>query len=159
MSESGKSHLGHVLDRWKDILKHLQVNKIEFKELEDFLSEGTFAQRYNRQVLPIHIAAYYLMPSKTLYNIRNDDRAIPLKFEQQVTGFFRRYSSSEADAKVLICEFVCFRAQQTPFEPARCCWEQWDKPKLFWEAAAGLTKFLSPLAIRLFSTPVNSVAS
>jgi len=31
--------------------------------------------------------------------------------------------------------------------------------KMFWELAAGLITFLSQIAIRIFSTPVNSVAS
>ena len=33
MSESGKSHLGHVLYHWKDILKHLRAKSIEHEEL------------------------------------------------------------------------------------------------------------------------------
>jgi hypothetical protein len=60
MSESGKSHLGHVLNRWMDLLKHLNEKKKEIMELETFIADGTFRNRYARQVLPIHIVAYYL---------------------------------------------------------------------------------------------------
>jgi len=62
MSKSGKSYLGHVLHRWKDIFKHLEINKLEFNEVNTFLSDGIFTQRYNRQVFDIHIVAYYLIP-------------------------------------------------------------------------------------------------
>jgi len=41
----------------------------------------------------------------------------------------------------------------------RLCWVQSDDPVQFWDAATGLTKFLSRIAIRLFSCHVNSVAS
>lgn len=162
MSESGKSHLGHVLHRWKDIFKHLEIKKREFNEVNTFLSDGIFAQRYNRQVLDIHIVAYYLMPQTTLRDIQNVDfqaRAIPINFEQQIGKFFRRYSSSEEDAQVLIREFFCFRSQVHPFEPTRLCWAQADEPVKFWDAAVGLTKFLGRIAVRLYSCPVNSVAS
>src|SRR5579859_1447916 len=162
MSESGKSHLGHVLNCWMDLLKHLEVKKREIGDLETFISNSTFVQCFTHQVLPIHVVAYYLMPLTTLRDIRNPDRAnatIPLNFEQQIAGFFRRYTFSEDDAKVLIREFTCFRSQRPPFESARLCWEESEDVKLFWDFAAGYTTFLSPLAIRIFSAPVNSVAS
>src|SRR5438046_1747866 len=62
MSESGKSHLGHVLHRWKDLFKHLRAKSIEHEELDAFVSRGGFKYCYNLQVLPIHIVAFYLMP-------------------------------------------------------------------------------------------------
>jgi len=161
MSESGKSHLGHVLNRWMDLLKHLNEKKKEIMELEAFIDNGTFGNRYTRQVLPIHIVAYYLMPQTTLRDRNTPDRtksAIPLNMEQQIMGFFRRYTTSEADAKILIREFAMFRTQQPPFEPERLCWEQPDNPAVFWELATE-TQFLSQIASRLYSTPVNSVAS
>jgi hypothetical protein len=99
MSESGKAHLGHVLNRWKDLLRHLTLKKDDITELEEFIQrEGVFSQRFKRQVLPIHIVAYYLMPETTLHDLRNPDRvqaAIPLNFEQQISDFFRRHTASE----------------------------------------------------------------
>jgi hypothetical protein len=79
--------------------------------------------------------------------------------EQQIGAFFRRYTSSEADAKILIREFMSFRTQQPPFEAPRLFWEESSNPRLFWELAMGDTVFLSRIASRIFSTPVNSVAS
>jgi len=108
MSESGKSHLGHVLHHWKDILKHLRAKGIEHEELASFLSNGGFTHRYNLQVLPIHIVAFYLMPKTTVNDIRNNFTAIPLGFEKKITSFFRPYSSSNDNGKLLIREFITF---------------------------------------------------
>jgi len=87
MSESGKSHLSHVLHHWMDLLKHLEVKKREIGDLG-----------FTRQVLLIHVVAYYLMPLTTLRDIQNPDRAnatIPLNFEQQIVGFFCQYTFSD----------------------------------------------------------------
>ena len=72
-SESGKSHLGHVLSRWLSILEHLEDRKkTDFAiELESFLApgDGTFEQCYQRQIKPVHIAAYYLLPEMRMKGI------------------------------------------------------------------------------------------
>src|SRR5437762_10144347 len=62
MSESGKSHLKHVLTRWMDIMKLLEIRKIEYPAELMSPNNGTFAPRYQRQTKPLHVAAYYLMP-------------------------------------------------------------------------------------------------
>ena len=131
------------------------------KNLAFFLADSKlgFTYRYNRQVLPIHIIAYYLMPQTTVNDIRNNSTAIPLDFEEKITSFFRRYSSSNDNAKLLIREFMNFRSQQPSFEPLRQCWEEYEDPWLFWCNAIGLAKHLGNLALRIFSAPVNSVAS
>ena len=131
MSESGKSHLGHVLHRWKDLFKHLRAKSIEHEELDAFVSRGGFKHRYNLQVLPIHIVAFYLMPETIINDIRNNSTAIPLEFEEKITSFFRRYSSSNDNTKLLIREFMTFRAQQPPFKPLRQCWEEYEDSWLF----------------------------
>ena len=65
MSEAGGSHLGHVLPRWMAIAEHLEMRKSDYPdELVPFMSvdnDTGFAQRYRRQILPLHIAAYYLL--------------------------------------------------------------------------------------------------
>jgi hypothetical protein len=160
MSESGKSHLGHVLNRWADILKTLRTMSIEHQELATFISEGgPFMERYCKQVLPIHIVAYYLMPETALSDIENDFAPIPIEFEKKIIDFFRRYSSSDEEYKRMSREFNFFRSQQSPFESARQCWEEYKDPYLFWHFARGLAPTLAKLAIRIFASPVNSVAS
>lgn len=159
MSESGKSHLGHVLDRWGEILKHLRMQSIEHEALHAFVSDGAFSERYNKQVLPIHIVAYYLVPHTTLNDIRNKVGPIPIGFENKITAFFHRYCSSEDNEQLIMREFVRFRDQQSPFEPSRQCWVERDDPYHFWHAAMPLARNLAPLAVRIFSAPANSVAS
>ena len=155
-SESGKSHLGHVLSRWLSMLRHL-VNrkKTDFAiELESFLvtGTGTFAQRYQRQIKPIHVAAYYFLPES-----RNKE--ITAQFDSQIQTFLRRYTTSEDDYSTICFEFESFRAQEPPFEYGRRCWTLVDHPKLFWHSTFSHTKLLGKLAYRVFSCPVNSVAS
>jgi len=162
MSESGKSHLGHVLGRWKDILKHLHAQSKEHKELASFLADGSdggFVNRYNRQVLDIHIVAYYLMPETTLNDIQNESAAIPIGFERQIKAFFRRHSFSDEHYRHLWHQFNCFWTQQPPFEAERQCWEEFKDPYLFWRLGLGLANSLATISIRIFSAPVNSVAS
>ena len=155
ISESGKSHLGHVLTRWTGFLDHLTAEKVGFpNELSSFLSpvNGTFAQHYQRQVNSIHIAAYYLLPE-------NRTKSLPASFESQLQIFFQQYTSTLVDYQTISIEFESFRAQESPFEYGRRCWGLANHAKLFWHAATNHTKLLGKLAYRLFSTPVNSVAS
>jgi Protein of unknown function (DUF 659)/hAT family C-terminal dimerisation region len=154
MSESGKANIGQVFHSWMDITKHLRDATRQYPdELEVFmLPEGAFSQRYRRQILDIHIVSYYLLPE-------NRTQSITLQFDQQITAFFNRYSSSPEEAATLHAEFDSFRAQFTPFESARRFWSHTENPKLFWHSASSHTQFLGQLAFRLFSLPVNSVAS
>jgi hypothetical protein len=66
MSESHGTHLGHVLDRWKNILSHLLKMQKDYPSLTDFVQTkrelGGYSYRYERQVRPIHIVAFYLSP-------------------------------------------------------------------------------------------------
>src|SRR5579859_1654934 len=155
-SESGKSHLGHVLSRWLGIFEHMENRKkTDFGiELESFLApgDGTFAQRYQRQIKPIHIAAYYLLPESRT-------KGIPAHFDSQIQTFLRRYTTSEADYRTICFEFESFRAQEPPFEYERCCWTLIRHPKLFWHSTFSHTQLLGKLAYRVFCCPVNSVAS
>jgi hypothetical protein len=156
MSESGNSHLGHVLPRWMGIAEHLGMRKIDYPDDRiPFMSIDNatgFAQRYRRQILLLHIAAYYLLPESRT-------KPIPENFDNQLQGFFRQYTSSETNFEMLCHEFESFRAQESPFEYGRRCWTLSKTPKLFWHAAMAHATILGKLAYRLFSTPCNSVGS
>lgn len=84
MSESNDAHLGMVVSRWKSILGHLSQVKNNFFGLQDFLSpiEGAFRDRYQRQVLSIHIAAFYLSPINHLANLDFEHKAKVFEFFQ-----------------------------------------------------------------------------
>jgi len=156
MSESGSSHLGHVLPRWIAIAEHLGMRKLDYPDaLTPFMAvdnETGFAGRYKRQVMPIHVAAYYLLPET-----RN--KHIPENFDSQLQAFFRKFTSSEDNYETLSYEFESFRAQVAPFEYGRRCWTLPKNPKLFWHATMSHTMLIGKLGDRLFSTPCNSVAS
>jgi len=156
MSEAGGPHLGHVLPCWMAIAEHLGMRKMDYpNELILFMSVNNdtgFAARYRRQILPLHIAAYYLLPESRT-------KPIPENFDNQLLAFFRQYTSSEADFETLCYEFESFRAQESPFEYGRRCWTLSKTPKLFWHAAMVHSTVLGKLGYRLFSTPCNSVAS
>ena len=156
MSESTDSNLGHVLPRWMAIAEHLKTKTTDYPdELASFMAidnETGFSHRYKRQIIPLHIVAYYLLPET-----RNKD--ITEYFDNQLQAFFRKISSSEADHETLCYEFESFRAQEPPFECGRRCWSLVKSPKLFWHAAMSHTTSLGKLGYRIFSTPCNSVAS
>ena len=114
--------------------------------------DGAFALRYQRQIKPIHVAAYYLLPETRT-------KSITEHFDNQIQIFLRRYTTSEADYETICFKFESFRAQEPPFEHGRRCWTLVTHPKLFWHSTFSHTKLLGKLAYRLFCTPVNSVAS
>jgi Protein of unknown function (DUF 659) len=154
MSESGRGHLGLVLHRWIDILKHLKRRIKDIPELEDFINEndGIFAKRYKRQVASIHIVAFYLRP---------DNRSISMtpEHEMVIYKFSKQYTKCEEDAHMFWAEFQAFRSQMAPFSADRPCWIISDDVRLFWSNMNTHTRIIGNLALRIFSTPTNSVAS
>src|SRR5579859_2479975 len=123
-------------------------------ELESFLAlgDGTFAQCYQPQIKPIHIAAYYLLPE-------SHAKGTPAYFDSQIQTFLHRYTTSETDYRTICFEFESFRAQEPPFEYEHHCWTLISHQKLFWHSTFSHTQLLSKLAYRVFCCPVNSVAS
>jgi len=115
-------------------------------------NEKGFSECYKRQIVPIHVAAYYLSSENRTKPITEHD-------DNQLQAFFRQYTSSEANFGTLCFEFECFRAQESPFEPGHRCWTLSKTPKLFWHAAMILSPLIAKLGYRFFSTPCNSVAS
>src|SRR5579859_4783039 len=79
--------------------------------------------------------------------------------ETHIYDFFRQYSTSPANANLIGHEFHCFKGQLSPFEAACGCWSSANNPKLFWHTAAINTEAIGELALRIWSTPVNSAAS
>jgi Protein of unknown function (DUF 659) len=157
MSESSEAHLGHVLNRWMDILKHLQRKIRDFPELEEFIdprntSVGSFSSRYKRQVAPIHIAAYYLRPD-------NLKTPISPEHEKIIYDFFDQQTNTEEESVILGEEFEAFRGQLAPFTRDRVCWRHINNAHSFWSNMTQHTKLLGRFTLRLYDTPTNSVAS
>jgi hypothetical protein len=126
MSESSNGHLGLVLGRWIKILKHLKRRVKDNPELDNFTndSNSSFAQRYQRQVAPIHIVAYYLRP---------DNYNIPMSVEHEtiVFNFSKQYTTSDEEANTIWAEFQAFHGRMAPFSANRPCWTLSNNPHLF----------------------------
>jgi hypothetical protein len=153
MSESSKSHLGHVFSRWMDILKHLKRKISDIPELDEFTSaSGTFATRYKRQVSPIHILAFYLVPN-------HHHTPLSAEHENIIYEFIKQYTTSDEELRTFLVEFQAFRSQRTPFGRERICWKLTEDATLFWSNMYEHTKVIGKFAIRIFSTPTNSVSS
>src|SRR5437763_3385712 len=116
MSESNKGHLGIVFSHWKNILSHLVRAKRSYLCLDEFLQqEGSFKDCYRRQVMPIHIAAYYL-------NSANITTPLDLQHEAKIFEFFQQYTNSSNEYQQLREEFLHFRNQLFPFTSDKPCW-------------------------------------
>jgi Protein of unknown function (DUF 659)/hAT family C-terminal dimerisation region len=157
MSESDKSNLGHIIDRWAGILKTLTRGQLDFPDLKEFLEDPikpkhTFLARFTRQVLPIHTAAFYLNPL-------NCSHPMTAENQTKVFEFFKQYSDSAEDAKTLRIEFLQYQNGIFPFEQGRACWEHTDDPRIFWLMQMHSTQLLGKFAARIYSTPANSVPS
>jgi len=121
--------------------------------LSDFVQQdGIFSSRYQRQIIPIHIVAYYLTPT-------NYSLLIPLKFESKIFDFFMRYMDSVDQAALIHSEFIQYRNQLSPFEPPRVCWKHTANPRVFWLTQMSYTTLLGKLAVRVFLTLANFVSS
>ena len=107
--------------------EHLSMKASQYSEqLKQFMSvdDGGFAQRYKRQILPLHVIAYYLLPETRANGISEN-------FDKQLQVFFRQYTTDDVNYETLNFEFESFRAQETPFEYERRCWTLAKNPKLF----------------------------
>jgi Protein of unknown function (DUF 659) len=152
MSESGLAGLGTVIPRWEAILKHLSTHTNDFSELRTFLepNEG-FSKRYNRQVIPLHVVAFYLTPKNRQLNFDSN-------YQTQIFDFFARYANSEAEAMILREDYCYYISQIGPFDTTNPCWKHEDNATSFW-LLASIRSQLGKLALRVFKAPCNSVPS
>ena len=58
-----------------------------------------------------------------------------------------------------MADFLSFRAKKGVFSPTAPCWTQATNPLRFWQLHAIISNGLGTLAVRLFSTPANTVPS
>jgi len=78
------------------------------------LTDGTFADRYRRQVMLIHITAFYLMPT-------NVSISFSFEHEIKVFEFFQQYTNSFTEYKQIREEFLHFHGHLSPFTSTRPC--------------------------------------
>ena len=97
--------------------EHLSIKASYYPaHLKDFMfvDNDGFALRYKRQIMLLHIAAYYLVPDKRTTSISEN-------FDSQLQDFFHQYTACDADYETLSYEFEAFRAQESSFESECRC--------------------------------------
>jgi hypothetical protein len=159
MSESCRSHLGHVLDRWNSIRIKWQAmcESGQYPQVEAIFAGGEnsiWTRRYIKQQTDLTWLAWILDPG-------NDNRSmINAGHIDNMLNLLKRYTPPEKHIEV-VEDFFAFRDYEGKFAHWRDCWkkEYREKPILFWKIVAGEASHLSALAIRVFSTPANSVPS
>lgn len=123
MSESVKSDMSKVLQRWLNINRHLLACQPlqPFSEDIEAFSRITFRQRLEKQLTDMHYIMYYLDPKNCHTNLQP-------QLQRRVNNVISKYYSDSASA---VAEFVAFRTKSGVFFEAPC-WDHTADPKLFW---------------------------
>lgn len=125
MSESNRSNISYVYPRWLQIELHLEniANSLNVfvADIREYLDEvGTemksnrevekkgFTWQRNRQLTPIHIAAYFL-------HLENYHVSITVKQQSQLRGLSKRFTSNHNNA---LEQFLDFRERSSCFAEA-----------------------------------------
>jgi len=159
MSESCRSHLGHVLNRWNSIRIKWQAMREsgQYPQVEMIFAgdeNSIWTRRYAKQQTDLTWLAWILDPQNDIRSTVNAGRT------NNILNLLKRYSSPERHTEI-VEDFFAFRDCEGKFGRWRDFWKKdyMEKPLLFWKIVAGEAPHLSALAIRVFSTPANSVPS
>ena len=78
-----------------------------------------------------------------------------------VQGIIRFFERQPFDSKSqpILTDFLSFHVNDGIFAPTAACWSQANNPLGFWQLQAIFSDSLGNLAVRLFSTPANTVPS
>ena len=159
MSESCKSHLGHVLNRWDSIRIKWQAMRESGQYLQvEIIFAGNensiWTRWYAKQQTDLTWLAWILDPGNNICSTVNAGCT------DNILSLLKKYTSSERHTEI-VEDFFVFRDCKGKFG----CWHDFwkkdyvEKSILFWKIVAGEVPDLSALAIQIFSTPANSVPS
>ena len=155
MSESSKSHLGHVIPRWNAIRDEWQkIQETNNYPQIDMILEKVWTPRYVKQQNDLNCLAWALDPE-------NKDRAVQTaSIQDSIIQAMRRYVPQDQQFQA-ICDFFEFRDAEGKFSRGKHfdIWteEFLSKPVIFWKYMAIEAPALAKLAQRVFSTAANSV--
>jgi hypothetical protein len=156
MSEANRANISYVYPRWMEIELHLHQianSKNAFAaDIHGYLNgidKKSWTRRRNKQLKPIHLAAYFLHP---------DNYHVPITSEQQLEmrELFKRHT---LDYETALDQFFDFRAQSDSFGKAGGSWDHTSKPGLFWRYQAASSPELSAFARIVLTVIGNSVPS
>jgi hypothetical protein len=156
MSEANGANISYVYPRWMEIEVHLtQIANSKNAFADDIrgyldgINKKNWTRRKNKQLQPIHLAAYFLHP---------ENYHVPITSEQQLEmrELFKLHTS---DYETALEHFFDFRSQSGLFGKAAGPWDHAAKPGLFWRYQAVSSPELSSFARRVLTTLGNSVPS
>jgi hypothetical protein len=156
-SESNRATLAFVFERWLTIQSHLstfaQVGEHFGPLVKEFveLGVGTWRQRLERQMSPLHLTAFFLQP-------KNYDAALLESKEREILTLFKSILPDK-DYKMAVKQFYAFRERTAEFNLSRPIWDFTDEPLLFWQMLQTTCPQLSSVARRLLTSIANSVPS
>jgi hypothetical protein len=159
MSESDRTHVGHVRKRWELIEQHLEkcselgTFRVPGRQIEASQFVRTCQERRKTQLRSIHLVAYYLLPETVLQKISPTEEELAT-----IISFFETYAHP-VDIETIRLEFANFRSRFYPFSSSSKTWDLASKPLAFWKEMTISSPELGHLAIRVFSTPACSVPS
>ena len=166
MSEANRANISYVYQRWAEVELHLKKiansNSLYATDVKVYFNtvftnsvklEGidkkNWTRRCEKQLLDLHIAAYFLHPDKYKAELTLDQ-------QKRLVKVFKRYTS---DHKTTLEQFYDFRSQQGSFGLDGQAWEYIEKPALFWRYMETACPILSTFARRLLTSIANSVPS
>jgi len=155
-SESDTATLQYVIPMWKDCRRHLQRILTRRPEIVDYQEweTQTFKPRFLRQTEDIHIIAYLLNP------ITAGDDDIPFHTAIEITSILHKFFKRQGiDNQNGMGQTLELRYREERFHHGHFIWEYKHNMRTFWKVARSIAPAIAPVAIRLASTPCNSVPS
>lgn len=150
MSESEKSHLGHVHHRWLAVRDHitrlipLQPSVVQLLPILE--------TRRKTQFTPLHTAAYYLDPKNV--NAPSICAENPIEEFSEMLSFIGKHAGEAGKM-----QFAEFRIKHGAFATFDEVWKHVEQPIMFWGLMSSFVPELGSLAVKIFKTPANSVPS
>ena len=121
---------------------------------ECLITTHSFSSTFLRQTEDIHLVAYLLNPATA------GDDDIPFYTAVEITGvlhtFFKRQGIDNPHGMGQTLEL---RYPEERFHHGHFIWEYKHDMRTFWKVARSIAPAIAPVAIRLASTPCNSVPS
>jgi len=151
-SESDSLTLAHVMPRWLQLEHELKALAQVYLYLEPVLApSGIFNERLNTQTQPIHWAAFILDPISSLRVINAEGKKLAIKW----------ILDKVKHQKEVHCSIQDFLSKEGAFTKAHISQLHIDNPVRYWKSYFGDKHYdeLAQLAVRIFKTIANSVAS
>ena len=155
-SEDNKATLSYVFERWQKISSYLYTFANSCSSFADDINrfiihkeKMPWKARFDRQITPLHVAAYYLQPQHF-----NSD--ILPTLQDQILDLLKAYIP---DFSTAYKQFFDFRLQRNAFQPSSRSWTMVDDPVIFWAYHRAMCLELSAFADHLLTTIANSVPS